>query len=47
MEVIWSTGGIMGHTRDRIRGKGDEYMVECEYLNWVEFEWEYYEGEGE
>lgn len=30
-----------------IRGSKDEYVVEFEYMNQVELEWEYYEGEGE
>lgn len=47
MEVIWAIGGRMGSMRDRIRGIEDIYVVQCEYVNQVESEWRYYEGEGE
>lgn len=46
MEVMWGMEGRMGSTRDR-RGTEDVHMVECEYVNQVEFEWQHSEREME
>lgn len=48
-----SNGGNVGHRgkngehKGQRRGTEDVYMVECEYVNQVEFDWRHSEGEGE
>lgn len=34
---MWGIVGRMGGAQGRIRGDGDAYMVECEYMNQVKF----------